>query len=91
MLPSPPSAPPAGFDIYATGPLIDIVRIELERGRPEAALAQQLEAMRRAPGQPSHYLMLSSIFERLGNPAEAEAALHKAAALAAEVRKQLPL
>ena len=74
------------LDIYAAGPLTDIVRIELERGRAEAALAEQLEAMRREPGQPSHYLMLGSIFEKLGRPAEADAALRKAAALAAEAR-----
>ena len=75
------------LDIYAAAPLTDIVRIELERGRPEAALAQQREAMRREPDQPSHYLMLGSIFEKLGRPAEAAAALQKAAALAAEARR----
>ena len=75
------------LDIYNAAPLTDIARIELERGRPEAALAQQLEAMRREPDQPSHYLMLGSIFEKLGRPAEASAALQKAAALAAEARR----
>ncbi len=74
------------LDIYDAAPLTDIARIELERGRPEAALAQQREAMRREPDQPSHYLMLGSILEKLGRPAEAAAALQKAAALAAEAR-----
>lgn len=74
------------LDIYAAAPLTDIARIELERGRPEAALARQSEAMRREPGQPSHYLLLGSILEKLGRPAEAEAALRKAQTLAAEAR-----
>ena len=75
------------LDIYAAGPLTDIARIELERGRPEAALAQQREAMRREPDQPSHYLMLGSIFEKLGRQAEANAAFQKAQTLAAEARR----
>ena len=75
------------LDIYAAGPLTDIVRIELERGRPEAALVQQWEVMRREPGQPSHYLMLGSVLEKLGRRAEAEAALQKAQTLAAEARR----
>ncbi len=75
------------LDIYDAGPLIDIARIELERGRPEAALAQQLEAMRREPGQPSHYLMLGSILEKLGRQNEANAAVQKAQTLAAEARR----
>ena len=75
------------LDICAAGPLTDIVRIELERGRPEAALAQQWEAMRREPGQPSHYLMLGSILEKLGRQAEAGAAVKKAETLAAEARR----
>ncbi len=75
------------LDIYAAGPLTDIVRIELERGRPEAALAQQWEAMRREPEQPSHYLMLGSIFEKLGRRAEADAAVQRAQTLAAEARR----
>ena len=76
------------LDIYYAAPLTDIARIELERNRPEAALAQQSEAMRREPGQPSHYLMLGSILEKLGRQAEAEAALRKAQALAAGARRK---
>ena len=72
------------LDIYAAAPLTDIVRIELERGRPEAALAQHLEAMRREPDQPSHHLMLGSILEKLGRQAEAAEAMRKAQTLAAE-------
>jgi protein O-mannosyl-transferase len=75
------------LDIYNAGPLTDIARIELERGRPEAALAEQLEAMRRERGQPSHYLMLGSIFEKLGRRAEADEAVRKAQTLAAEARR----
>ena len=75
------------LDIYNAGPLTDIVRIELERGRPEAALAQQREAMRREPEQASHYLMLGSIFEKLGRRAEADEAVRKAQTLAAEARR----
>ena len=75
------------LDIYDAAPLTDIVRIELERGRPEAALAQQREAMRREPEQPSHYLMLGSILEKLGRQSEAAAAMQRAQALAAEARR----
>ena len=75
------------LDIYNAGALTDIVRLELERGRPEAALAQQREAMRREPWQPSHYLMLGSILEKLGRQAEAGAAVKMAETLAAEARR----
>ena len=72
------------LDIYNGGPHADIARIELERGRPDAALAEQAEAMRREPGRLSHYLMLGSILEKLGRRAEAEEAVRKAQALAAQ-------
>ena len=72
------------LDIYNAGALTDIVRLELERGRPEAALAQQRGAMRREPGRPSHYLMLG---KKLGRQAEAEEAVRKAQTLAAEARR----
>jgi len=72
------------LDIYNGGPHADIARIELERGRPDAALAEQAEAMRREPGRPSHYLMLGSIFEKLGRRAEADEAVRTAQTLVAE-------
>jgi tetratricopeptide (TPR) repeat protein len=75
------------LDIYLAAPLSDIARIELARGRGEVALARQLEAMHRAPGQPSHYVLLSTILEKLGRHAEAGQALQKAAALTAEARR----
>jgi tetratricopeptide (TPR) repeat protein len=75
------------LDIYLAAPLSDIARIELARGRGEVALARQLEAMRREPGQPSHYVLLSTIYEKLGRHAEAGQALEKAAALTAEARR----
>lgn len=74
------------LDIHAAGPLTDIARIELERDRPEAALARQLAALRREPEQPSHYLLLGSIYEKLGRRTEAGEAVNKAAALAAAAR-----
>jgi tetratricopeptide (TPR) repeat protein len=75
------------LDIYLAAPLCDIARIELERDHAEAALARQLEAMRREPGQPRHYVLLSSIYEKLGRSAEAQEALRKAAALTTEARR----
>ena len=75
------------LDIYDAAPLTDIVRIELERARPEAALIQQREAMRREPDHPSHYLMLGTILEKLGRPAEAAAAARQAQTLAEEARR----
>ncbi len=74
------------LDIYAAGPLTDIARVELERDRPEAALIQQLAALRREPDQPSHYLLLGSIYEKLGRRSEASEAISKAAALVARAR-----
>ena len=74
------------LDIHDAAPLGGIVRIELARGRPEAALAVQLEAMRREPGQPSQFLLLASIYEKLGRHADAEAAAREAQALTSEAR-----
>ncbi len=75
------------LDLWDAAPLTDIVRIELERGRPEAALAQQREAMRREPDHPSHYLMLGTILEKLGRQPEADAAARQAQTLAEEARR----
>ncbi|MCE9610849.1 MAG: tetratricopeptide repeat protein [Chthoniobacter sp.] len=74
------------LDIYAAGPLADIAQLELERQRPQAALAEQLAAIARDPEQPRQYLVLGQILETLGRSSEAIAAVHKARSLAAEGR-----
>jgi len=74
------------LDIYAAEPLADIAQLELDRHRPQAALADQLAAVARAPDQPQHYLMLGQILETLGRSAEAIAAVRQARSLAAASR-----
>jgi tetratricopeptide (TPR) repeat protein len=75
------------LDIYDGRALAGIAQIESERGRPEAALAVQLEAMERDPDQPGQYVALAGILEKLGRKDEANAALRKAQLLAVEARR----
>ena len=66
------------LDIYDGRALSGVAEIELERGRADAALQVQLEAMERDPDQPRQYTALAAILEKLGRNAEANAALQKA-------------
>ena len=60
------------LDIYNPLPLKELARIEFGRGRLEGALVWQLEAVMRAPDQPSGLIFLGSLYEKLGRRAEAE-------------------
>jgi len=77
----------SALDIYDWKPLSGIAEIELARGRPEAALDSELDAMARSPGQPREYLVLAAVLEKLGKKSEASAALRKAQQLADEARR----
>jgi len=70
------------LDLYDGRALAGVAEIELTRGRAEAALRAQLEAMERDPDQPRQYTALAGILEKLGRNAEANAALQKARTLA---------
>jgi tetratricopeptide (TPR) repeat protein len=69
------------LDIYDGRALSGVAEIELERGRADAALQVQLEAMERDPDQPRQYTALAAILAKLGRNADANAALQKARAL----------
>ncbi|MEA3213798.1 MAG: protein O-mannosyl-transferase [Chthoniobacter sp.] len=75
------------LDIYEPQAHAAIAQLELVRGQSAAALDAQLEALTRAPGQPSLYLGLARILESLGRKPEADAAIRKAQLLASEARK----
>ena len=64
---------------------MDIARLELARNHLEAACAAQQTAVDRDPDQPSGYVVLAGILEKLGRPAEAAAALKQAQSLRASV------
>jgi Flp pilus assembly protein TadD len=58
-----------------------IARLELERGRGDAAIAAQQAAIRRQPRRGDSYLALAAIFEQLGRRPEAAAAVQTARGL----------
>ena len=60
------------LDIYNPRPLTELARMEFGRGRVEGALVWQLEAVKRAPDQPSGLIFLGSLYEKLGRRADAE-------------------
>jgi tetratricopeptide (TPR) repeat protein len=74
------------LDIYDPKPFANIARIELTRNRPEAACAAQQIAVARDPDQPSRYLILADLLEKLGRRDAANAALQRACELRASVR-----
>jgi tetratricopeptide (TPR) repeat protein len=71
----------ARLDLYDARPHAAIARIELERGRGEAAVAAQCRAIERQPAQADLYLGLATILHELGREAEAAAALRRAQSL----------
>ena len=77
----------ARLDIHDARPFANIARIELIRHRLEPARAAQQTAISRDRSQPSRYLVLADILEKLGRPTEAAAALREAEALRDSVRR----
>ena len=73
----------ARLDIHDARPLAGIARIELARGRGEAALEAQRAAIARQPGQAVRYLALADMLTQLGRGQEAAAAVRQARSLAA--------
>jgi tetratricopeptide (TPR) repeat protein len=69
------------LDLYDPRPLTAIARLELMRGRGDAAIEAQSEAIRRQPRQAECYFTLAAIFEQLGRRGEAEAAVRHAQSL----------
>jgi tetratricopeptide (TPR) repeat protein len=78
----------ARLDIHDPRPFADIARLELTRNRLDAACAAQQTAIARDPDQPSRYVILAGILEKLGRTTEAAAALRQANALRASVRPE---
>jgi tetratricopeptide (TPR) repeat protein len=77
----------SALDIYDGKPLSGIAEIELKRGRPEAALDAELDAMERSPGEPRSYVVLAAVLEKLGRKSEANGAMRRAQQLADEARR----
>ena len=77
----------SALDIYDGKPLSGIAEIELGRGRPQAALDADLDAMERSPGEPREYVALAAALEKLGRKDEASAAMRRALQLADEARR----
>lgn len=78
----------ARLDIYDPRPYLLLAEMELQRDQPEAALEAQQEAIRRTPGQPSQYLALAHILQKLGRTEEAQAATRKSQEFAAAAREK---
>ena len=72
----------ARLDIHDPRPFADIADLELARNRLDAACAAQQTAIARDPNQPSSYVVLAGILEKLGRTSEAAAALKQAERLA---------
>ena len=76
----------AKLDIHDARPFLDIARIELSRNHLDAAREAQQTAIDRDPNQPSRYLVLADILDKLGRKTEAAAAIKQAETLRASVR-----
>jgi tetratricopeptide (TPR) repeat protein len=75
----------ARLDLYDPRPLKAIARVELERGRGDAAIEMQCAAIRRQPQQGDGYFALAAILEHLGRRSEADAAIRTARGLSARM------
>lgn len=73
----------ARLDLYDPRPLTAIARVELTRGRGDAALRAQSEAIERQPEQRDSYLAMAAILEQLGRRPEAAALVNRAQTLPA--------
>jgi tetratricopeptide (TPR) repeat protein len=76
----------ARLDIHDPRPFANIADLELARNHLDAACDAQQAAIHRDPNQPSNYVVLAGILEKLGRTAEASAALKQADELRASVR-----
>jgi tetratricopeptide (TPR) repeat protein len=77
------------LDIHDAKTLNQLAALELSQGKPAEAYLTQLAAIGRAPDEPSSYLRLGLILDRLGRTQEAEAARATACEQLAQAR-QLP-
>ncbi|HEX4085944.1 MAG TPA: tetratricopeptide repeat protein [Chthoniobacteraceae bacterium] len=71
----------ATLDIHNTAPYDDMARYAVRAGRMDDALAAQQAGVNRAPDEPHEDKLLAAILRKLNRPAEAAAALQRAAAL----------
>ncbi len=75
------------LDLYDPRPFAAIARIELARGRGEAAIEAQCTAISRQPQRAESYLALAAIFDQLGRQPEAEAAFRRARSLSPDLAR----
>jgi Flp pilus assembly protein TadD len=74
------------LDVHDAEALHLIALIKLRQNNLEEALRSQRRAISRQPDQPSQYILLSNILERMGRNDEAQAALMQASHLRALVQ-----
>ena len=76
------------LDVHSTEPLRLMVDMRVRENRLDAAARIQRRAIARQPDQPSQYILLSEIFEKMGRDADARTELTKAAHLRSLVQTQ---
>lgn len=77
------------LDVHDVKALDFLAAIELKQNNLSAAWEAQRRAVSRQPDQPRQYVMLSSILEKMGRDAEADAATAEAARLTALVQSPI--
>jgi len=76
------------LDVHSTEPLRLMVDMRVRENKLDAAARIQRRAIARQPDQPSQYILLSEIFEKMGRDADARTELTKAAHLRSLVQTQ---
>jgi lipopolysaccharide biosynthesis regulator YciM len=76
------------LDVHDTEALRLMVQIRLRQNRLTEACQLQRRAVARQPDQPSQYVLLSNILEKMGRESEARATLAQASSLRALVQNQ---
>lgn len=78
------------LDLHNADALRDIALMRLRQNRLDDAFRTQQRAIARQPDQPSQYVLLSNILERMGRNEEARAALAEVSRLRAEAATSPP-
>ncbi len=78
----------SSLDVHDTEALQLMVRMRLRENRLDEAFQLQRRAVARQPDEPSQYVLLSNILDKMGRESEARATLAQASGLRALVQKQ---
>ena len=74
------------LDIHASDPYEKMAQVYLGTKRPEEAYKAEMKAIRREPDQPSLYIFLSAILDKLDRKAESDEAIKRAEELRDSVK-----